>query len=67
MDYEAWFGPTAVTFQGTAALPRLQSPDMQPVGGGSDSADLQSSNAMIPFLRSKRPQLLPQALLAIPG
>jgi hypothetical protein len=39
MEYEAWFGPTAVTFQGTAAMPRLQSKDMKPVGGGYDSAD----------------------------
>jgi hypothetical protein len=39
MEYEAWFGPKAVTFQGTAAKPLLQSPDMQSVGGGYDSAD----------------------------
>jgi len=39
MEYEAWFGPKAVTFQGTAAKPFLQSPDMQPVGGGYDSHD----------------------------
>lgn len=39
MEYEAWFGPKAVTFQGTAAMPLLQSADMQPVGGGYDSAD----------------------------
>jgi hypothetical protein len=39
MEYEAWFGPDAVTFQGTAAKPLLQSPDMQAVGGGYDSAD----------------------------
>lgn len=39
MEYEAWFGPNAVTFQGAAAQPLLQSPDMQPVGGGYDSAD----------------------------
>ncbi|HTC50168.1 MAG TPA: hypothetical protein VK722_22800 [Candidatus Aquilonibacter sp.] len=39
MEYEAWFGPNAVTFQGTAAMPLLQSPDMQFVGGGYDSAD----------------------------
>jgi hypothetical protein len=39
MEYEAWFGPNAVTFQGTAAKPKLQSADMQPVGGGYDSAD----------------------------
>jgi len=39
MEYEAWFGPNAVTFQGTAALPLLQTPDMQSVGGGYDSAD----------------------------
>jgi hypothetical protein len=39
MEYEAWFGPNAVTFQGTAALPLLQSADMQRVGGGYDSAD----------------------------
>jgi hypothetical protein len=39
MEYEAWFGPNAATFQGTAAKPKLQSLDMQPVGGGYDSAD----------------------------
>jgi hypothetical protein len=39
MEYEAWFGPNAVTFQGTAAKPKLQSADMMPVGGGYDSAD----------------------------
>jgi hypothetical protein len=39
MEYEAWFGPNAVTFQGTAAMPLLQSADMQSVGGGYDSAD----------------------------
>ncbi len=39
MEYEAWFGPDAVTFQGTAAKPLLQSRDMQAVGGGYDSAD----------------------------
>jgi hypothetical protein len=39
MEYEAWFGPNAVTFQGTAAMPLLQSADMVPVGGGYDSSD----------------------------
>ena len=39
MEYENWFGPHAITFQGTAAQPRLQSPDMQSVGGGYDSSD----------------------------
>jgi hypothetical protein len=39
MEYEAWFSPHAATFQGTAAKPLLQSKDMQPVGGGYDSAD----------------------------
>jgi hypothetical protein len=39
MEYEAWFGPEAVTFPGSAAMPLLQSADMQPVGGGYDSAD----------------------------
>jgi len=39
MEYEAWFGPNAVTFQGTAAKPLLQSADMQGLGGGYDSAD----------------------------
>jgi hypothetical protein len=39
MEYEAWFAPRAVTFQGTAAKPQLQSADMQSVGGGYDSAD----------------------------
>lgn len=40
MEYEAWFGPKAVTFQGVAATPKLQSLDMIPVGGGYDSADI---------------------------
>ena len=39
MEYENWFGPNAVTFQGAAAMPVLQSADMQSVGGGYDSAD----------------------------
>ena len=39
MEYEAWFGPNAVTFQGSAAMPLLQSKDMKKVGGGYDSAD----------------------------
>jgi hypothetical protein len=39
MEYENWFGPKAVTFQGAAAMPVLQSKDMQRVGGGYDSAD----------------------------
>src|SRR5271167_4724196 len=39
MEYEAWFGPHAVTFQGFSAMPLLQSADMQAVGGGYDSAD----------------------------
>jgi hypothetical protein len=39
MEYESWFGPKAVTFQGDSALPLLQSADMQAVGGGYDSAD----------------------------
>lgn len=39
MEYEAWFGPNAVTFQGSAAIPYLQSADMQALGGGYDSAD----------------------------
>src|ERR1035438_4052339 len=39
MEYENWFGPEAVTFQTAAAMPLLQSADMQPVGGGYDSAD----------------------------
>lgn len=39
MEYEAWFGPKAVAFQGTAAMPLLQSSDMQSVGGGYDSSD----------------------------
>src|SRR5579862_3002612 len=36
MEYEAWFGPNAVTFQGSAAMPLLQSADMKKVGGGYD-------------------------------
>jgi len=39
MEYEAWFGPKAVTFQGSSAMPLLQSADMQALGGGYDSAD----------------------------
>jgi hypothetical protein len=39
MLYEAWFGPNAVTFQGTSSKPILQSVDMQKIGGGYDSAD----------------------------
>jgi hypothetical protein len=39
MEYEAWFGPNAVTFQTSVAQPLLQSADMQSVGGGYDSAD----------------------------
>lgn len=39
MEYEAWFGPNAVTFQQSSAMPLLQSADMQSVGGGYDSAD----------------------------
>jgi len=38
MEYEAWFGPKAVTFHTSAAMPLLQSKDMQSVGGGYDSA-----------------------------
>lgn len=39
MEYEAWFGPHAVTFQEAEAMPILQSKDMQRLGGGYDSAD----------------------------
>jgi hypothetical protein len=39
MEYENWFGPKGVTFQGAAAMPFLQSADMEAVGGGYDSAD----------------------------
>jgi hypothetical protein len=39
MEYEAWWGPHAVTFQGLSAMPLLQSADMQALGGGYDSAD----------------------------
>jgi len=39
MEYEAWFGPKAVSFQDSAAMPLLRSADMQSVGGGYDSAD----------------------------
>jgi hypothetical protein len=39
MEYENWFGPNAVTFQGTVAKPLLQSADMKDFGGGYDSAD----------------------------
>lgn len=39
MEYEAWFGPQAVTFAGAAAQPLLQSADMQSFGAGYDSVD----------------------------
>ena len=39
MEYEAWFGPNAVNFQPSSAMPLLQSADMQSLGGGYDSAD----------------------------
>ena len=39
LEYEAWFGPHAVTWQASSAQPLLQSTDMQSVGGGYDSAD----------------------------
>src|SRR5580704_8101350 len=39
MEYEAWFGPNAVTFAGAAARPLLHSADMRSVGGGYDRAD----------------------------
>ena len=40
MEYEAWFGPNAVTFEGAAAKPLLQSADMEKAGlRGYDSAD----------------------------
>lgn len=39
MEYENWFAPRAATFQGVAAMPFLQSANMQAVGGGYDSAD----------------------------
>jgi hypothetical protein len=39
LEYEAWFGPHAVTFQEAEAMPILQSKDMQSVGGGYDSID----------------------------
>jgi hypothetical protein len=39
MEYEAWFGPNAVTFQTRVAKPFLHSEDMQAIGGGYDSAD----------------------------
>jgi hypothetical protein len=39
LEYEAWFGPNAVTFQDAEAMPLLQSADMKNVGGGYDSED----------------------------
>jgi hypothetical protein len=39
LEYEAWFGPRAVTFQQAEAMPILQSADMQTFGGGYDSTD----------------------------
>jgi hypothetical protein len=41
LEYEAWFGPHAVTFQSAEAMPLLQSQDMRQVGGGYDSEDPQ--------------------------
>ena len=39
MEYEAWFGPNAMNFRNVPAKPALQSPDMEALGGGYDSAD----------------------------
>ena len=39
LEYEAWFGPHAASFQQAEAMPILQSKDMQSIGGGYDSAD----------------------------
>ncbi|MBV8374150.1 MAG: hypothetical protein JO302_01465, partial [Candidatus Eremiobacteraeota bacterium] len=39
LEYEAWFGPKAENFADAEAMPILQSKDMQPFGGGYDSAD----------------------------
>lgn len=39
MEYEAWFGPNAVNFSPNGIRPLLHSADMDPVGGGYDSAD----------------------------
>jgi hypothetical protein len=39
LEYEAWFGPHAATFQTAEAMPILQSKVMQPIGGGYDSTD----------------------------
>jgi hypothetical protein len=39
LEYEAWFGPHAATFQTAEAMPILQSKDMQSIGGGYDSSD----------------------------
>lgn len=40
MEYEAWFGPKAVQFEGSAAVPTLSSASMKAVGRvGYDSAD----------------------------
>jgi hypothetical protein len=41
MEYEAWFGPKAVGFppRGQSPRPLLHSADMEPFGGGYDSAD----------------------------
>jgi hypothetical protein len=52
MEYEKWFGPKAVTFQGAAAMPLLQSADMQPVGGGYDSADPAVGKRQLAWLES---------------
>jgi hypothetical protein len=39
LEYEAWFGPHAVTFADAEAMPILQSKDMRHLGGGYDSTD----------------------------
>ena len=52
MEYEKWFGPEAVTFQGAAAMPLLQSADMQRVGGGYDSADPAVGKRQLAWLES---------------
>ncbi len=52
-QYEAWFGPNAVTFQNAEAMPILQSKDMRSVGGGYDSTDPHVIHQHVEWIRSR--------------
>lgn len=52
MEYEAWFGPNAVTFQTSVVKPLLQSTDMQAIGGGYDSTDPKVIRQHVEWLES---------------